>query len=296
MMQPQLEPGNLWLDRRQTSNMFVAGRLKPDVTRGQALADLNRIAQELGRIYPEINEGLRIDLVEPGLVGSFLPPPMIGFTSVIFLITGLVLLIVCTNLASLLLARASDRKREVAVRLALGAGTRHLLLEVLTESPLLSFLGAEAGLVAAQWPVSGPVAMRLPIDVPLTLELSWNARTFLFALAAAAVSTLPFGPGPRVVIRPDPAVARAEKRSGERAVAALAAAGPAGGGAGGAVSGAAGRIGAGDPRLATGNGSSARVPAGGAGVGFARPEQNLAEFANLACPHLVTGRNQEAAR
>lgn len=196
MMQPQLEPGNLWLERRQTSNMFVAGRLKPGVTRGQAVADLNRIAQELGRVYPKINDGLRIELVEPGLVGSFLRQPVIGFTSVIFLITGLVLLIVCTNLASLLLARASDRRREVAVRLALGASTRHLLLAVLTESLLLSFLGAVAGLVAAQWLVSGLVAMRLPIDVPLTLELTWNLRTFLFALTAAIISTVLFGLGP----------------------------------------------------------------------------------------------------
>jgi predicted permease len=95
-----------------------------------------------------------------------------------------------------LLARASDRKREVAVRLALGASTRHLLLEALTESLLLSLMGAVAGLVVAQWLVSGLVAMRLPIDIPLTLELTWNLRTFLFALGAAIVSTLLFGLGP----------------------------------------------------------------------------------------------------
>ena len=196
MMQAQLEPGNRWLNNRATNNLFVAGRLKPGITREQAVADLNRIAQELGRVYPRVNDGLRMDLVEPGLVGSFLRQPVIGFTSVIFLITGLVLLIVCTNLASLLLARASDRRREVAVRLALGANTGHLVREVLTESVLLSLLGAAAGLLAAQWLVSGLVAMRLPIDIPLTLELSWNLRTFLFALVAALVSTLLFGLGP----------------------------------------------------------------------------------------------------
>ncbi|MCX6599822.1 MAG: ABC transporter permease [Acidobacteria bacterium] len=196
MMQPQLEPGNPWLNSRPTNNLFVAGRLKAGVTREQATGDLNRLAQELGRVYPKINEGLRFDLVEPGLVGSFLRQPVIGFTSVIFLITGLVLLIVCTNLASLLLARASDRRREVAVRLALGASTRDLLREVLTESLLLSFLGSVAGLLAAQWLVSGLAAMRLPIDAPMTLELSWNLRTFLFALTAAMVSTLLFGLGP----------------------------------------------------------------------------------------------------
>ncbi len=198
MMQPQLEPGNLWLKNRATNNLFVAGRLKPGVSRPQALADLSRIAQDLGRTYPKVNECLRLDLAEPGLVGSFLRQPVIGFTSVMFLITGLVLLIVCTNLASLLLARASDRKREVAVRLALGASTRHLLLEVITESLVLSLLGAVAGLLAAQWLVSGLVAMRLPIDVPLTLELSWNLRTLLFALGAALAATMLFGLGPAV--------------------------------------------------------------------------------------------------
>jgi predicted permease len=194
-MEPQIEPGNAWLDHRYTSNLWVIGRLKPGVTQGQAEAELNTIAAQIVRENPGM-EGMLIRLSAPGLVGNTLRGPAVGFTSVLMGVAALVLLIACTNLASLLLARASDRRKEIAIRLAMGAGKWRLVRQLLSENLLLSLAGAAAGLLMASWLVDVLAAWRPPIDAPLNLDLAIDLRVLAFTAAVGLLTTLLFGLAP----------------------------------------------------------------------------------------------------
>jgi ABC-type antimicrobial peptide transport system permease subunit len=119
-MEPQIEPGNNWLDTRSTWNVWVMGRLKPGVTAQQAEADLNAIAKTLERASA-FNLGMKIHLSPPGLVGTALRGPVTGFAMVLMALAAMVLLIACVNIAGILLARGTDRRKEVSIRMALGA-------------------------------------------------------------------------------------------------------------------------------------------------------------------------------
>ena len=195
-MQAQIEPGNSWLDNLGTHNIWVVGRLKPGVTKQQAEAALNTIAAQLGREHPSENEGLKIVLSPPGFVGNTLRGAIVGFATVLMGVAGLVLLIACTNLASLLLARAADRRKEIAIQLALGAGRKQLVRQLLTESFLLSSTGAVAGLLLARWLVTLFMAWQPPIDFPINTTLIVDTRVLLFTAGLAILTTLLFGLAP----------------------------------------------------------------------------------------------------
>lgn len=140
MMQPQIEVGNDWLNNRYTWDTLMFGRVKPGFTPAQATADLNRIANELAHEYPDSDEGLQMKLSPMGLVGSGLRGSVRLFIGGLLLLSALVLLIACANLASLTLARATDRQREIAIRASIGAGHDRIIRQLLTESLLVSFL------------------------------------------------------------------------------------------------------------------------------------------------------------
>jgi predicted permease len=193
MMLKWIEPGSNGLERRGTHNMFATGRLKPGVSYAQAIASLNILAEQLGREYPDTNEGVRIMLTPPGLIHPLLRGPVVGFTGVMMLTVGLVLLIACTNLANLLLARATERRKEIAIRLALGASRRRLIRQLLTESVLLSVAGGMVGFLIALWIVDLAVAFKPPIDFPLTINLSVDARVFGFSLLVSLITGVLFG-------------------------------------------------------------------------------------------------------
>jgi predicted permease len=197
-MQAQIEPGNPWLDRRMTFNVWVAGRLAANVTAAEAQANLNAIMAQLARDYPGPNRGLAITLTNPGLVGSVLGTPVRAFTFAVQALAVLVLLAGCANLASLVAARGSDRRRELAVRIAIGAGRGRLLRQLLTESLLLSLAGGLAGALLA-WTLAATVsAWRAPVDLPVQFDVGVDPRVLLFAFAMAAAAGVLFGVAPAI--------------------------------------------------------------------------------------------------
>jgi predicted permease len=195
MMEPRIE-SNPWLDNRNDWNTWIIGRLKPNISAGQAEGDLNAIAAEMAREYPDVNAGLQLKLAKPGLVGNLIGGPAKAFALGVLALAALVLLAACTNLASMFTARATDRERELAVRLAIGAGRGRVVQQVLTEVLLLTFAGGAVGYVLA-WFLSQALShWRAPMDFPVQFNVSPDWRVFLFALAGAVIAGALFGSAP----------------------------------------------------------------------------------------------------
>jgi len=192
MMQPQIEVGNPWFDDRGAWNISVIGRLKPDVSPAQAEADLNTIAAELAREYPVENSGLAFRLAKPGLMGNTIGSPAKAFTLGVLLLAALVLLAACANLASLLTARTTGRQRELAIRLAIGAGRGRLIRQMLTEALMLSIAGGAMGFVLA-WSLSGALSSwHAPLDFPVQLNVDPDWRVLCFACATSILAGILF--------------------------------------------------------------------------------------------------------
>jgi macrolide transport system ATP-binding/permease protein len=193
MMQAQIEVGSQWLDDREWRTVSPMGRLKPGVSVRQAQTALNSTASQLESEYPNVNEGMRVTLVNPGLFGGAMRGAIIGFAGLLMVVVGMALMLTCANLANLLLARASERRREIAVRLALGASRFRLLRQLLAESLLLATAGGVFGFLLAIWLAKLTATVKLPIDVPLATELHVDIRVFIFACLASLGAGLMFG-------------------------------------------------------------------------------------------------------
>ena len=193
------------LQYRGDHGPFVVGRLKPGVTPAQATADLNAIAAWLAKTYPSDDEGVSFSLARPGLIGDMLGGPARAFMAGLMLLAGLILLAACANLGSLFAARAADRAKEVALRLALGSRRGLILRQLLTEAVLVSLAGGAVGLAGSVAILHGLSAWQPIPDVPVTVPVNPDVRTYLVALGLALVSGLLFGIVPvRQVMRADP--------------------------------------------------------------------------------------------
>jgi predicted permease len=190
------EPGATWLDDRDSKNFFGIGRLKTGINSRQAEASLNVLSQQLAKEYPDSNEGQSIKVGAPGFILPDLRGAVVSFTWVMMAAVGLVLLVTCTNLAGLMLARATDRRKEIAIRLAMGANRLRLIRQLLTESILISLIGGAAGLLLALWIVKVLLALKPPIDFPLALDVGIDWRVLIFSLAVSVAAGAIFGLAP----------------------------------------------------------------------------------------------------
>jgi predicted permease len=182
-------------EQRRASWLEMFGRRKPDVTLEQARAELSTIAQRLERSYPDTNARAAIS-VEPGLGrGVDVQRSLRRFAYLPLTAVGIVLVIACANVAGLLLARAAARRREIATRLALGAGRIRVIRQLLTESIVLAAAGGAAGLVVGSWLTSGLRSL-LPdryLFLSFNLDLGVDWRVFGFMLGVATATGVLFG-------------------------------------------------------------------------------------------------------
>ncbi len=185
-----------WMDNRDDSNGLAIGRLKPGVSLKSADAAISIIATQLGREYPKNDAGLSIVLSPPGMAGNFLRGAITGFSAVLMVVAGMVLLIACVNLASLLLARAADRRKETAIRLALGANRGQLLRQLFNESLIISIAGGAAGIGLAYWLNDLVNLWSPPIDVPVIPHVAIDTRVLLFTAVISLLTALLFGLAP----------------------------------------------------------------------------------------------------
>ncbi len=197
--------GSNSLQSRGNHSPFVLGRLKPGVTPDEAAADLNAIGAGLAKAYPTDDEGIKFTLARPGLIGDMLGGPARAFMTGLMLLAGLILLAACANLGSLFAARAADRAKEVALRLALGSRRVLILRQLLTEALLLSLAGGAIGLAGGVAILHGLSAWQPIPNIPINVPVNPDARTYGVALLLALVSGLLFGMVPvRQVLRADP--------------------------------------------------------------------------------------------
>jgi len=182
-----------WMESRGGIEAWLIGRLKPGVSMASAQAAINNIAADLAREYPDDDAGVSIVLSPPGMGGTYLRPVLTGGSAVLMVVAGLVLLIACVNLAGLLLARAADRRKEIGIRLALGASQGQLLRQLLTESLLLSIAGGAAAVLLAYWLTALINAWRPPLDVPIIPRVAIDTHVLMFAATVSLVSALLFG-------------------------------------------------------------------------------------------------------
>ncbi|HEX9759639.1 MAG TPA: ABC transporter permease [Candidatus Acidoferrales bacterium] len=183
----------LWTNRNSHTMKGLA-RLKPGATRAEAQSAMNVIVERMARQYAETDKGLAMQVLPERLArpeaqsGSQVP-----VVAAIFMgLAGLVLLVACVNVANLLLARASTRQKEFAVRVALGAGRIRLVRQLLTESVILALAGGAAGALMGWWTKNLLASIRLPGDMPLHFAFDFDWRVFgvvaAFALGAGIIA------------------------------------------------------------------------------------------------------------
>jgi predicted permease len=191
------QPGFNWYEQRRGLFLNVFGRLKPGLSIEQASANLRTVFSGLEKAFPVDNKGRSAGAVP--LLDARLNPqgqagaPVVRLSLILMTVVGIVLLIACANIANLLLARATKRRREIAVRLALGAARVRLVRQLMTESLLLSLLGGALGLLLAYWLLGALIHSDLQLPLPVGDEVGLDRRVLIFTTVLAVATGLLFG-------------------------------------------------------------------------------------------------------
>jgi len=181
--------GNRWV-------FMAMGHLKAGVSPAQAIADLNSIGSDLEKTYPKDDGKVTFTLARPSLYGDFVGRPAREFLTGLMLLVGLILLAACANLGSLFAARAADRSREVALRLALGSSRKRILRGLFTEAMLISLMGGAIGLLGSVELLHGLSLWQPFPRWPVHLSVNPDAKVYGVALLLALASGLLFGAVP----------------------------------------------------------------------------------------------------
>ncbi|HEV2272657.1 MAG TPA: ADOP family duplicated permease [Acidobacteriaceae bacterium] len=189
MANEQQVEGSDYLHNRTSIAVTVVGRLKPGVTPQQATDDLSAISAHLAKEYPQTDDGQQLRLIHPGLIGDE-GDVIRGFLYSVTVLALLVLAAACANLATLFAARAADRSRELALRVALGASLRRLMRQLLTEAIVVSLLGGAAGLAGAHLLLG---VLNRSSQFVGSLTVSVDARVYAAGLLLTLGSALLFG-------------------------------------------------------------------------------------------------------
>jgi predicted permease len=185
----QLE-GYSFLVKRYNHGLFVIGEMKPGVTLQQASNDLNTVAAQMAKQYPTEDDQFGIRLVTPGLFGDQVGDAARGFLSGVLVLALLVLIAACVNLASIFAARAADRGRELAIRMAIGSSRWRMLRQVLSEAALLSVFGGAAGTFVAAALLRVLSRWRPIAAFPIHVTVAADARVYAIAVLLAAASCI----------------------------------------------------------------------------------------------------------
>jgi predicted permease len=195
-------PGNALLQDRRTSRFEVFGRLLPGLTRPQAAAAVSIVGRQIRAEHPDGADTFAdvqvfaVDGIAAFRGMSSLVFPLLFFVVLMAAMAGAVLLIACANIAGVLIGRAAARRREIAVRLALGAGRSRLVRQLVTESLVLAVAGGGLGVILALWLLGGVNAAVAQLPVPMAFDLRLDRRVLLYAVGLSTLAALVFGLAP----------------------------------------------------------------------------------------------------
>jgi len=194
-----------WLESRSHKNVFSVVRIRDGVTMLQVQAELNTIAARIAGQYPKEEEGLALKLARPGLIGDFMGGPARGFLAAVMVLAGIVLLAACANLGSLFAARTADRAREVAIRMAIGAGRWRILRQLLVEAIVISTFGGACACGLAWMAITGLAGWHPPTRFPIKFQVLPQPSLILVAFLISVLAGVVFGLMPlRQIFKTDP--------------------------------------------------------------------------------------------